>query len=103
MPQIVSYGFEWDSVKAQTNLNKHGVSFRLATSVFRDPFALTIFDDEHSDDEERWVTLARAENQQTLVVIHTTAWNEPVEIKVRIISARKANRDEIRDYENTPR
>ena len=103
MSQQVSYDFEWDSVKAQTNFKKHGISFRLAASVFRDPLALTIYDDEHSEHEERWVTLGRAENQQTLVVVHTSDWNEPTRIKVRIISARKADRDEIRDYENMPR
>ena len=97
------YDFNWDPNKARTNLAKHGVSFRLATSVFRDPLALTIFDDEHSENEERWVTLGRAENGQTLVVIHTSQWIETAEIKVRIISARKADRDEIRDYENVPR
>ena len=103
MSQQVSYDFEWDSVKAQTNFKKHGISFRLAASVFRDPLALTIYDAEHSEHEERWVTLGRAENQQTLVVVHTSDWNEPTRIKVRIISARKADRDEIRDYENMPR
>ena len=95
--------FRSDSIKARTNLHKHGVSFRLATSVFRNPLALTIYDAEHSEHEERWVTLGRAENQQTLVVVHTSDWSKPAEIKVRIISARKADRDEIRDYENMPR
>lgn len=79
------------------------MSFRLATSVFRDPLALTIFDDEHSEHEERWVSIGRAENGQTLVVVHTSEWIEPSLTKVRIISARKADRDEIRDYEDTPR
>lgn len=97
------YDFDWDPNKARSNLKKHGVSFRLATSVFRDPLALTIFDDEHSEQEERWVTLGRAENGQTLVVVHTSQWIEPAEIKLRIISARKADRDEIQDYEKAPR
>ena len=97
------FDFDWDPKKARFNLEKHGVSFRLAASVFRDPLALTIFDDEHSEREERWVTLGRAESQQTLLVVHTWRWIEPAGIKVRIISARKANRDEIRDYENAPR
>lgn len=97
------YDFDWDPKKARTNLTKHGVSFRLATSVFRDPLMLTIFDGEHSEHEERWVSIGRAGNEQTLVVIHTSVWIEPTEIKVRIISARKADRGEIRDYENAPR
>ena len=91
------------SDKARSNLKKHGVSFRVASSVFRDPLALTVFDDEHSDQEERWVTLGRAENGQTLVVVHTAHSIEPSKMKVRIISARKADADEIRDYENAPR
>ena len=54
--------------------------------------------------EERRVTLGRAESEQTLLVVHTLRWIEPTGIKVRIISARKADRrDELRDYENAPR
>ena len=103
MQQQVSYDFDWDPNKARTNLNKHGVSFQLATSVFRDPLALTVYDEEHSGHEERWVTLGRADNEQTLVVVHTSEWIESAEIKVRLISARKADWDEIHDYENAPR
>lgn len=97
------YHFDWDANKARGNQRKHGVSFQLATTVFRDPLALTIYDDEHSADEERWVTLGRAGNGHTLVVVHTSVQMLPTAIKVRIISARKADRDEIRDYEETPR
>jgi uncharacterized protein len=97
------YDFDWDPKKARANLKKHGVSFRLATSVFRDPLMLTIFDDGHSEIEERWVSIGRAENAQTLVVIHTSLWTGSARIKVRIISARKADRGEVRDYENMPR
>jgi uncharacterized DUF497 family protein len=97
------YDFDWDTNKARTNLVKHGVSFRLASSVFRDPLALTIFDHGHSTHEDRWVTVGRAANGQTLVVIHSSQWMAPAVMKLRIISARRADRDEIRDYENTPR
>lgn len=97
------YDFDWDTKKARANLKKHKVSFRVAASVFRDPLALTIFDEEHSENEERWVSIGVAENGQVLVVVHTSEWIGTLEIKVRIISARKANRDEIRDYENVPR
>jgi len=100
---IAYFDFDWDPNKARSNLAKHGVSFRLAASVFRDPLALTIFDSEHSEQEDRWVTLGRAQNGQTLVVVHRCRWIEPTGIKVRIISARKADRDEVRDYENAPR
>jgi len=97
------FDFDWDPNKARTNLRKHGVSFRLATTVFRDPLALTILDDEHSEKEERWVTLGAAENGQYLVVIHTSQWLTSDQIKLRIISARIADRREVRDYQNAPR
>ncbi len=97
------YHFDWDASKARSNQRKHDVSFQLATTVFRDPLALTIYDDEHSENEERWVTLGRAGNGRTLVVVHTSVQTLPTEIRVRIISARRADRDEIRDYEETPR
>ena len=51
------YDFDWDPKKARTNFKKHGVSFRLATSVFRDPLTVTIFDGEHSEHEERRVSI----------------------------------------------
>lgn len=97
------YDFDWDPNKAKTNLQKHGVSFRLATSVLHDPLALTIYDEDHSESEERWITLGKANNGQTLVVVHTWEAVETVKVRVRMISARKADRDEIRDYENAPR
>ena len=103
MPGHTFYDFDWDPAKARTNLRKHGVSFRLATTVFRDPLALTILDDEHSEHEERWVTIGRAESGQYLVVVHTSEWRGATKIKVRIISARKADRQEVRDYEDAPR
>jgi len=63
--------------------------------------ALTIYDEQHSDGEDRWVTLGRAENGRFLVVVHTWHWIEPAEVKVRIISARRADPREIRDYQQT--
>ena len=59
----VVYDFDWYPAKAQSNLRKHGVSFRLATTVFRDPLAITLYDENHSDDEDRWVTLGHAETK----------------------------------------
>jgi uncharacterized DUF497 family protein len=99
----IVYDFEWDAAKARTNLRKHGVSFRAATAVFRDPLARTIFGDEHSEREERWVTLGQTENGQYLVVVHTVAQVSEAEVHIRIISARAADRQEIQDYEQTPR
>jgi len=100
---MMFFDFDWDADKARTNLQKHEVSFRLATSVFRDPLALTIFDGEHSDNEERWVTLGRAQNEQVLVVVHTSAEVSATELHIRIISARRAEPAEVRDYEQMPR
>ena len=97
------FDFDWDANKARANLGKHGVSFRLATSVFRDPLALTIFDEEHSDDEERWVTLGCAQSGQVLVVVHTSESISDTELHIRIISARKADRQELHNYEHMPR
>lgn len=79
------------------------VSFRLATAVFLDPLALTIFDREHSDEEDRWVTLGRAHNGQMLVVVHLADEVGSTELRIRIISARHADAREVRDYEQAPR
>lgn len=75
----LTYHFEWDPVKARSNLAEHNVSFGLAGTVFRDPLATTIFDEEHSEEEERWVTLGQAENGQYLVVVHTYNQTNPAE------------------------
>lgn len=99
----LTYHFDWDPVKARSNLADHKVSFRLATTVFRDPLALTVFDEDHSENEERWVTFGRGENGQYLVVIHTFQEISPTEFAVRIISARTADAQEIKDYQDTPR
>ena len=99
----IVYHFEWDEEKAKANLSKHKVGFRLATDVFRDPLALTIYDAEHSENEERWITLGQTEDNHYLVVIHTYETIAATEVRIRIISARKAVRQEIVDYENAPR
>lgn len=52
----MQYNFEWDPNKAKININKHGVSFERATEIFLDPLQMVIFDSEHSESEERWVT-----------------------------------------------
>jgi uncharacterized protein len=98
-----TYHFDWDPVKAQSNLANHGVSFRLGSSVLRDPLARTVFDDEHGEEEERWATLGKADNGQYLVVIHTFHQITPTEAKIRIISARRATRREVQDYHEGPR
>ena len=79
------------------------MSFPISTSIFRDPLALTIYDSDHSEIEERWVTIGKAQNGQYLVVVHTCDQSEAQTTRIRVISARKADRDEVRDYENVPR
>ena len=98
-----TYQFDWDPVKARSNLADHGVSFQLATTVFSDALALTVYDEEHSENEERWATLGQAESGQHLVVIHTFEQPSPTEARIRVISARTATKREIQDYEETPR
>lgn len=93
------YHFEWDDAKAASNRRKHGIGFELAATVFRDPLMLTIFDDEHSEQEERWVTLGKAANELLVVVVHT--WRDEISnaVRVRIISARPATAAERQQYE----
>ncbi len=98
-----TYHFDWDPAKAQSNLADHKVSFRLAGSVFRDPLVTSVFDEEHSEEEERWATLGRAENNQYLVVIHTFHQTSAAVATIRIISARRATPREIQDYQEKPR
>jgi uncharacterized DUF497 family protein len=65
------YEFEWDPVKAKANFSKHGVDFERAAQVFRDPLALTIPDEEHSEREFRWITLGKDVAGRYLLVVHT--------------------------------
>jgi len=92
------YRFEWDPKKARSNAHKHKVRFENAASVFRDPKAVSIPDDEHSDDEERWLTIGMDEVSRTLVVVHTFRRQSAEECIIRIISARKATHREKEAY-----
>ena len=85
--------FEWNKDKEQINIRKHRVTFEQASYVFADPFALNLFDDEHSNYEDRWILLGKSLNEKLLLVVHTFRNNENIEM-VRIISARKATRKE---------
>ncbi len=93
------YEFHWDAVKAQANMAKHGVDFQRAATVFRDPLAITIPDEEHSLAEARWITLGKDIGGRYLLVIHTFEWLTPEQGRVRLISARKPTKAEIRNYE----
>ncbi len=91
--------FEWDPQKAAENLRKHKVSFAEATEVFRDPLALTVFDEDNSATEERWVTLGQVQNRRLVVLIHTWREQNAETIHVRLISAREATTHEARQYQ----
>ena len=87
--------FEWDPPKDLTNRKKHGVSFAEASTVFEDVNALVISDPEHSEDEERFIILGFSLQANLLVVCHCYRASESV---IRIISARKATKNETRQY-----
>jgi uncharacterized DUF497 family protein len=96
----MEYNFIWDPAKARRNVKKHGVTFELAAAIFQDPMALTIYDDDNSDnDEDRWVTLGLVNEQHYLSVIHTYHDQHNNAVTIRLISARLATKHEIRDYE----
>lgn len=89
--------FEWDPEKDKTNKGKHKVTFLEACYVFADKYMLTFYDNEHSEDEDRWVTIGQALNNKTLVVIHTYRKAKGKE-SVRLISVRKAAKHEEKQY-----
>jgi hypothetical protein len=64
----VGYEFEWDPIKAATNLRDHGISFEEATTVFADPVAMLLADPDHSVDEERYVLLGESTQRNLLVI-----------------------------------
>lgn len=86
--------FEWDAKKATLNLEKHGVSFEEARTVFNDPFFLVYPDHAHSIGEARYVILGESSEWRALVVVYTERGST-----TRIISAREADKQEQRDYE----
>jgi len=84
--------YQWDRNKALKNLNKHGIDFADAVSVFSDELAITIFDDRF--EEERFITIGMDILSRILVVVYTLRNDE-----IRLTSARKATRNERRQYE----
>jgi hypothetical protein len=90
----VGYVFEWDLGKAKLNIGKHAVSFDEASTVFGDPLALLMPDPDHSFQEERYLLLGMSNRQRLLVVAFA---DRPP--RTRLISARRATRQERRKYE----
>ena len=87
--------FEWDEAKNRANRRKHGVSFDEARTAFIDENARIVPDPDHSEDEERFVLLGLSITLRVLIVCHCYRQDDDV---IRIISARKADRDEIDQY-----
>ena len=92
------YQFDWDDAKGASNLQKHGVSLELASSIFNDPRILTIADLEHSDKEERWFSIGLATSGALLSVAYLWTEAEPGLIQIRMITARRAIAMKIRYY-----
>ena len=87
--------FEWDKQKEKANIRKHGVSFEDARTAFYDEYAIQFFDPDHSNEEDRFILLGTNHKLNILVVCHCFREKETL---VRIISARKADKDEIKAY-----
>ena len=96
----MNYNFEWDPIKAKTNLKKHKVSFEEAAEVFLDPLHLIIPDEDHSETEECWITLGNSTSHKLHLVVHTFLSYDDNQVTVRIISARSATRHEQQQYED---
>ncbi len=87
--------FEWDKKKSKSNTNMYGVDFEEAQTVFYDENALQFYDPEHSEDEDRFILLGTSFKSKTLVVCHCFREEET---KIRIFSARKADKSEQQVY-----
>lgn len=85
--------FEWDPLKAETNFRKHNVSFKEAATVLSDPLSSTFSDPDHSDQEERFITIGESSERRVLIVSHTDRGD-----RIRIISARAATSSEEKAY-----
>jgi uncharacterized protein len=86
--------FEWDPRKARINLRKHGVSFTEAGTIFGDDLAITVSDPDHSDNEDRYITIGWSDRRRLLIVSHTDRGD-----RIRIISARELTKTERKEYE----
>ena len=92
---MVEIIFEWDNKKEKANKKKHGISFEEARTAFYDENAIQYFDPDHSDEEDRFILLGISFKLKILVVCHCFRKNDSV---IRIISARRADKDEEYEY-----
>lgn len=93
MSDIDFFGYIWDENKEKLNIQKHGVSFRTAIHIFQDPYLYEIYDEIHSEKEDRFVYIGSIMGQIILFVVTTER-----DDKTRIISARKATKSERNKY-----
>lgn len=91
--------FEWDENKEKLNRQKHKIGFAEAESVFNDPLLITFFDESHSTDEERFISIGFSNHSRILLVVHTENAKQSDDIFIRIISCRKATALEREIYE----
>lgn len=89
-------GFEWDKQKERVNKAKHGISFDTAIKVFDDPFLMTL-SDSSAEDETRWLSIGSVDGVVVLLVVYTLRDRHGNEI-IRIISARKLSKGEVKKY-----
>lgn len=88
--------FEWDTIKAISNKKKHGVSFEEARSVFYDEFAMQFFDEENAESEDRFLMLGFSDEARLVIVCHCERDQGNT---IRLISARKATKNEEKYYQ----
>lgn len=96
----MDYNFDWDASKAAANRRKHRVSFEEAATVFLDSRARSLYDEEHSVEEERWITLGMSSVGRLLVVCHAFRKVSNTTYTIRIFSCRKATKRESEQYGN---
>ena len=88
--------FEWNQAKRESNRKKHGVSFEEAQTVFYDDVAVQFYDEANSSDEDRFLMLGRSIESRVLIVCHCERYEGKT---IRIISARKATKNESKHYD----
>jgi hypothetical protein len=91
--------FEWNEKKNLLNIKKHGISFEDAAYAFSDIDAISILDDAHSIDEERWILIGKIKTHGIVIVVHTDRIRGETDF-IRIISAREADKLEKQQYIN---
>ena len=89
--------FVWDPAKEKINIQKHKITFTESCYVFADQYSLTLFDKQHSENEDRWITLGQTPNGKILLVVHMFRKMDDMEV-IRFISSRKATRKEAKGY-----